>query len=110
MTTTVRKRVEVKRVTLTTNPPPSTRKEPVTEILHGIPVTDPYRCLEDQYSPHTRNLLEQQAAYAREYLDPLPGRNRIRQRVEELLAQDIISEPWKVGSRYFYLRRKAHQE
>jgi len=82
----------------------------VTEILHGIPVTDPYRWLEDQYSPHTRKWLEQQAAYAREYLDPLPGRNRIRQRVEELLAQDIISEPWKVGSRYFYLRRKAHQE
>ena len=28
-------------------PPPATRKVPVTETLHGVTITDPYRWLED---------------------------------------------------------------
>ena len=30
--------------------------------------------------------------------------------VEELLAVETLSEPWKVGSRYFYLKRTANQQ
>jgi len=38
---------------LMTSPPRST-VDPVTEIFHGVSVTDPYRWLEDQDSPRTR--------------------------------------------------------
>jgi prolyl oligopeptidase len=89
---------------------PSTPVDPVTDILHGIPVTDPYRWLEDQNSPQTRHWLEEQNAYARAYLDSLPGREQIKSRIEELLAVEVISEPWKVGNRYFYLKRTARSE
>lgn len=41
---------------------PPTLIEPVTEVLHGIEVTDPYRWVEDQDSPQTRNWLEKQVA------------------------------------------------
>ena len=34
--------------------PPFTPVDTVTEVLHGVPVTDPYRWLEDQDSPRTR--------------------------------------------------------
>src|SRR6266436_2909935 len=95
---------------LTLSPPPETPIEPVTDVLHGVPITDPYRWLEDQNSPRTREWLEEQTAYTRSYLDAIPGRERIRKRVDELLAVEIVSEPWKVGSRHFYLKRKAHQE
>src|SRR5258708_7439195 len=95
---------------LTLNLPPPTSIEPVTEVLHGIPVTDPYRWLEDQNSPCTRNWLEEQTAYTRTYLDAIPGRERIRKRIEELLAVESISEPWKVGDRFFFLKRAAHQQ
>ena len=64
--------------------PPPTQVEPVTEILHGVEVTDPYRWLEDQNSPRTRAWLEEQTAYTRAYFDAIPGREQIRERVREL--------------------------
>jgi prolyl oligopeptidase len=87
--------------------PPFTPVEPVVETLHGVEVVDPYRWLEEQTSPRTRKWLEEQKEYTRAYLDVLPGRDRIRARVEELLAAENISDPWKVGNRLFYLKRIA---
>jgi len=34
--------------------PPFSAVKPVTETLHGVSITDPYRWLEDQNSPDTR--------------------------------------------------------
>ena len=42
--------------------PPPTPVEPVTETLHGVEVTDPYRWLEDQNSPRIREWLGEQTA------------------------------------------------
>jgi prolyl oligopeptidase len=90
---------------LTLNPPP-TPVEPVTEMLHGVPVTDSYRWLEEQNSPQTREWLEQQAAYTRNYFESVSARDTIRERVSELLsATSSVTEPWKVGNKYFFLRR-----
>ena len=91
-------------------PPPFTRVEPVTEVLHGVEITDPYRWLEDQNSPRTRKWIDEQTAYTRAYLDAIPGRDRIRKRVEELLAVEVVSEPRKAGNRYFFMKRKPDRE
>lgn len=92
-------------------PPPATPIEPVTDLLHGVEVTDPYRWLEDQNSPRTRKWIEEQTAYTREYLDALSARDHIRKRVEELLTgKDTISDPWQVGDRYFYLKHQEGKE
>ena len=91
--------------------PPPTPVEPVTETLHGVEVTDPYRWLEDQNSPRTRAWLEEQTAYTRAYFDAIPGREQIRERVRELLAfKEVISEPWNVRDRYFFLKRQEDRE
>ena len=91
--------------------PPPTQVEPVTETLHGVEVTDPYRWLEDQNSPRTRAWLEEQTAYTRAYLDAIPGREQIRERVRELMAfKEVISEPWNIGDRYFFLKRQEDRE
>src|SRR5713101_5127297 len=92
-------------------PPPFTPVEPVTEVLHGVEITDSYRWLEDQNSPRTRKWIEEQTAYTHTYLDAIPGRVRIRRRVRELLGgKDVISDPWKVGARYFFLKRRRNSE
>jgi prolyl oligopeptidase len=91
--------------------PPPTRVEPVTETFHGVEITDPYRWLEDQNSPQTRGWLEEQTAYTRAYLDAIPGREQIRERVRELVSfKEVISEPWNVGNRYFFLKRREDTE
>jgi len=87
-----------------TLPPPSS-VEPVTEVLHGVRLTDPYRWLEDQNSAQTRTWLKEQTTYTRAYVNAVPNRDRIRERVQELLSVPSVAEPWSIGDRYFYLKR-----
>jgi prolyl oligopeptidase len=91
-------------------PPPFSEQEPVTETLHGVPVTDPYRWLEDQDSPRTRAWIEEQTCYARGYLDRIPGRERIRERIREFLAVETFDSLQKIGNRYFFRKRLSDQE
>jgi prolyl oligopeptidase len=91
-------------------PPPHSPVEPVTEILHGMAVTDPYRWLEDQESIRTRGWLTAQTEYARAYLDAIPDRERIRQRVRELLDVETYDSVQKVGPKYFFRKRLPGQE
>jgi prolyl oligopeptidase len=82
----------------------------VTEVFHGITVVDPYRWLEDQDSAQTRAWLEEQAEYARAYLDAIPGRERIHARIRELLDVEIYDSVQKVRQRYFFRKRLRGQE
>lgn len=90
--------------------PPATAVEPVSEVLHGVIVTDPYRWLEDQNSPRTRQWIEEQRRFARAYLDHLSGRERIRARIREFLEFDAYDSLQKSGTRYFFRKRLANQE
>lgn len=91
-------------------PPPYSAIEAVTEILHSVAVTDPYRWLEDQQSPRTRQWIAAQTRYARAYLDSIPYRKRIRQRIRELLDVETCDSLQKVGGRYFFRKRLPGQE
>ncbi len=92
------------------NPPPFSEQEPVTEILHGVPVTDAYRWLENQDSPRTRVWIEEQTRYTRNYLDAIPGRELIRRRIREFLAVETHDSLQKAGNRYFFRKRLPDQE
>jgi prolyl oligopeptidase len=92
------------------SPPPFSEQEPVTEILHGVPMTDAYRWLEDQDSPRTRAWIEEQTLYARNYLDSIPGRDHIRERIREFLAVETHDSLQKAGNRYFFRKRFPDQE
>jgi prolyl oligopeptidase len=90
--------------------PPFSPVEPVTELFHGVSVTDPYRWLEDQDSPRTRQWIEEQTRYVRSFLDHMPGRERIRERIQEFLAVEAYDSLQKVGNRYFFRKRLPNQE
>ncbi len=90
--------------------PPYSPIEPVTEVLHGVPVADPYRWLEDPGSTRTREWLAAQTRYARSYLDSIPGREGIRERVRKLLDVETYDSLQKAGNRYFFRKRLTGQE
>jgi prolyl oligopeptidase len=91
-------------------PPPTTKTQPVTEDFHGTKITDPYRWLENQNSPETRQWLEGQEKYARSFLDALPGRADLKREFDALLKIDSLSAPVVRNGRYFFSRRLASED
>jgi prolyl oligopeptidase len=89
--------------------PPETAVRPVTETIHGITVTDPYRWLEDQESPETRDWIARENAYTDAVLGEVP-RADIEQRVMSLLNTDVVNTPVARSGRYFYTKRAAGQD
>jgi prolyl oligopeptidase len=94
---------------LTFAPPPSL-VETVIEIVHGREIADPYHWLEDQDSERTRDWIAQQTRYTRTYLDRVPGRERIRERIRKLLAVETYDSLQRVGNRYFFRKRLPDEE
>jgi len=88
---------------------PKAEKRPLEETLHGVKIIDNYRWLEDGQSPETQKWVEEEMAYTRGMLDPLPGRDAIHKRLTELLGIGSISQPQIGGKYYFYTRREGMQ-
>jgi prolyl oligopeptidase len=89
--------------------PPKVKVEVVEDTVQGHKIADPYRWLEDANSPDTQAFVRDQMAYARSTLDPLPGRERIHQRLTQLLSVGTIPAPQIGGKYYFYTRREGTQ-
>src|SRR3954470_3857907 len=89
---------------------PPTDRQPVVDTLHGMPVSDPYRWLEDADAPATREWSAAQDALARPYLDGLPGRDDLAGRLRLLLDAGSVYPPAWRGSRAFFLRRESGQQ
>ena len=89
--------------------PPVAAVKPIQEVLHGTRIIDNYRWLEDGKSPETQKWVEEEMAYSRAVLDPLPGREAIHKRLTELLSIGSITPPQIAGKYYFYTRREGMQ-
>jgi prolyl oligopeptidase len=61
--------------------PPRASVRPVTETLHGVTVTDPYRWMENFSDPEWTPYLMGQNAYARAVLARIPGREALAARI-----------------------------
>jgi prolyl oligopeptidase len=85
--------------------PPATEAKPVVETLHGVTVTDPYRWLEDQDAPATRDWIARQNAYTDALIGNLPQKQAAAARIEEMLNIDQLGTPAVRGGRYFFTKR-----
>ncbi|MBX6386891.1 MAG: S9 family peptidase, partial [Microbispora sp.] len=89
-------------------PYPPARRDDVVDILHGTPVPDPYRWLEDADDPATKEWLDAQETLFRSA--ELEGRDHFRKRVAELLRSGSVGTPSWRGGRRFFIRRAPDQE
>jgi prolyl oligopeptidase len=88
---------------------PVAEKKPLGENFFGKQIIDNYRWLEDGKSQETKKWVEQEMAYTRAVLDPLPGRDAIHQRLTQLLSIGSITPPQIAGKYYFYTKREGSQ-
>ncbi|GAB3299037.1 prolyl oligopeptidase family serine peptidase [Parasphingorhabdus pacifica] len=89
---------------------PDADRSEIVDDLHGRPVADPYRWLEDPADPATESWSKSQDELARGWLDALPGRAEVAERMRSLLAAGSVSAPvWRNG-RQFFTRREPGQE
>jgi prolyl oligopeptidase len=88
---------------------PEAERVDVVDVLHGHRVPDPYRWLEDLEDPRTVAWSEAQDVLVRAHLDGLPGRDRLRQRLRELMPGAVSAPAWR-GDRCFFSRRLPDQE
>ncbi len=89
---------------------PDAQRQDVTDIIHGQPVADPYRWLEDSASAQTRDWLHAQDELFERYAAALPARDRFAARLTELLRAGEVAPPAWRGNRQFYTRREPGQE
>lgn len=82
---------------------PVTEKIPVVDTYFDTEVLDNYRWLEDDYAPNTKNWVEKQNETTFSYLDNIPFRSELKERLEQLWNYEKVSAPFKEGDyTYFY--------
>jgi prolyl oligopeptidase len=89
--------------------PPKAKVAPVEDTVQGHKIVDRYRYLENGDDLDTKQYVEQELAYTRSLLDPLPGRDRINARLSQLLTIGTVGAPQIGGKYYFYTRREGNQ-
>jgi len=63
---------------------PATRQTNQVDDYHGVQVADPYRWLEDDNSPETKAWLEAENKVTFGYLEKIPERKAIKERLTKL--------------------------
>ena len=90
--------------------PPPTRVQVVTDTLHGVPVADPYRWLENKEAPETRTWVKSQMAYTLDLLGKVAGRDQVVAALARYSKVDARTTPTLRGKRLFFTTRKADQQ
>jgi prolyl oligopeptidase len=88
--------------------PQATKVEHVDDY-HGTPVSDPYRWLEDPDSEETKAWVEAENQVTFAYLEAIPARERIKERLTQLWDYEKYGVPFKKGGRYFYFKNDGLQ-
>lgn len=88
---------------------PATQKTNQVDNYHGVKVADPYRWLEDDNAPATKAWVEAQNQVTFGYLDTIPERDAIRDRLTKLWNYERYGVPFKRGGKYFFTKNDGLQ-
>src|SRR5438045_2914144 len=90
---------------------PETRKVDQVDDYHGTKVADPYRWLEDDVRKSTEVAawVEAQNKVTQAYLESIPERAAIKQRITDLFNYEKFSPPNRHGGLYFFSKNDGLQ-
>ncbi len=88
---------------------PTTAKVSQVDVYHGTPVADPYRWLEANDSSAVKAWVEAQNAVTFSYLDRIPFRAKVKDRLTRLWNYVRTSAPAKEGAYWFFTKNDGLQ-
>lgn len=82
---------------------PKPEKSGQVDEYFGTKIPDPYRWMEDNSDPRLKPWIEAENKLTESYLETIPFRNELKNRLSELVDYPRHSIPWtKTGRRYFF--------
>ena len=88
---------------------PTTEQVEQSDNYHGVEIKDPYRWLEDPDSESTKAWVQAQNKVTNSYLETIPQRDKIQQRLTQLWDYEKYGIPFKRNRRYFYFKNDGLQ-
>lgn len=88
---------------------PKTNKGNVKDNYFGTEVKDSYRWLENDTAEAVKGWVKQENKVTSDYLNKIPFRNKIKDRLEKLWNYPKYSAPFKGGSHYFVFKNDGLQ-
>ncbi len=88
---------------------PETAKVDQVDDYFGTQVSDPYRWLEDDTSAQTAAWVKAQNDITFGYLNAIPFRDKIRERLTRIWDYPKVTAPYKEGGRYYYSKNNGLQ-
>jgi len=88
---------------------PKTRETNQTDNYFGTVVPDPYRWLEDDNSPETARWVEEENKVTFAYLEKIPFRTQVKDRLMQLYNYPKYSAPLRRGEFFFYSKNDGLQ-
>ena len=88
---------------------PKTKKVDTIDVYFDTEVADPYRWLEDDTSDETAEWVKAQNKVTQSYLNQIPQRKRLKERLTQLMNYEKIGTPFKKGERYFFYKNDGLQ-
>jgi prolyl oligopeptidase len=88
---------------------PATAKGTQVDDYFGTKVSDPYRWLEDDNSEATRQWVKEQNVVTNNYLEKIPFRSQVKQRLEVLWNYPKYGSPFKKGGYYYFYKNDGLQ-
>jgi prolyl oligopeptidase len=89
---------------------PPAKRDDVADDYNGVKVADPYRWLEQLDSPETRAWLAAESKLTGSYLNQIPYRAALKQRLTTLMNFEKFGVPFERTNRYFYTYNRGLQE
>ncbi|WP_242521409.1 prolyl oligopeptidase family serine peptidase [Tamlana sp. s12] len=88
---------------------PETKKVDTVDTYFGVKVKDPYRWLEDDRSPETEAWVVAENKATFDYLNQIPYRDTLKQRLSELWNYEKVGAPFKEGDYTYFSKNNGLQ-
>lgn len=88
---------------------PPAHREIVVDDFFGVKIADPYRWLEDEDSADTQAWIKAENKLTFDYLDSLPMRDKLVERMTKLFNFERYGIPFEEGGKYFYTHNDGLQ-